>query len=808
MSAARSAWLLVPLVAIVGSCGQCPDSLWGDLNPIQGDKVAPFPEYPATWKRARSLAEDAVARAASEGMRSWEGATEGEVRSYTWDVVAMAAALHGKERHADAHSRVVAELIRREMPDGSWPEVVVTGGQDLEPALAGYSESAAALALLGSLAAEGLVIPGLSERIRKGLKWLEATWRPDGGLPIVPRSRRLSTEGIALATMAGLALRRGCSYCEDRAVEATRLLTGTLWLKDHFARGIILGHGEVKDSIDRDSTGPHTHNALAALALLEARRVLGERAPSPADYDPGPWLIKHFSRVAAVGSGVKASGLGGRLVLQDRTGLLYGCTGGIVSRDHGKVTLRCPDETLKVAEPITCPSPYTRCGSDAVALPPGSRPLDSVDARVTLMGAIMALGLGKADDAAAWLNAALAMQRPDGAVVAVAGQPRSAPDSALRYPHFHPRAHYGATGLLAAALDGRNPFLPGRVLAKKLPGSVSPPLASARKLRRLNLGLLPEPASGWVAAAEPGLLHLQSQTREEGWVTWSTPFRGDLSTPAACWQLRADFSGVGPWDTLQIKAEDARGLTHGLNLPGLVGKAPYAMNLSLARLGVFWVRGGDPGTTFRPGKFSLGVLTRSSDRKPGVNVLLKARRLALVPGDCLEGAPVRFRRGELTLEGAGGKLPVAREVEVEGKRAVKLSYDIQEPGAWQRVTINDRWRWSCARVVRLRYRSDQRTRVQLVVEDGQLGGGYKKGSRFYAEGFLSKTDRWLEWRVPVAKLRPFNPKDLRLLDGARLRKVSIAFPSVERAARKGTVTLLSLDALARPDQLKKDGSCR
>ena len=160
------------------------------------------------------------------------------------------------------------------------------------------------------------------------------------------------------------------------------------------------------------------------------------------------------------------------------------------------------------------------------------------------------------------------------------------------------------------------------------------------------------------------------------------------------------------------------------------------------------------------------------------------------------------------MEGSQGKLPRLTEVEADGKRGVKISYDVSTPDAWQRVLINDRWRWNCAKAVRLRYRADQRTHIQLVLEDGQLGSGYKKGARFYVEGFLNKTDRWQEWQVGVDSLRPFNPKDLRLLDGGRLRKLAIAFPSVERSTRKGTVTLQSLEGLAPPDDLDKEGRCK
>lgn len=806
----RSLLLLLPLVVVLACCGRCPGGLFGELAPIKGTRISPLPAYPSSAQKALTLAEDAVVRATSgDVIQSWEGDPPDEVRSYTWDLVAMAAALHGKLRHRTAHQRIIAELIKRELAGGAWPELTIKGADPSASHSPGHSESAAALTLLASLASEGLVIPGLAERIRRGQAWLEGAWRPDGGLPIVPGSRRLSTEGTALALMAGLALGRGCSWCEDRALEAARLLAGTLWVGDHFARGQILGFRDTPDTLDQDSTGPHTHTTLAVLALLEARRVLGKRAPDPARFNPLPWLDRHFTRTARVGSGVTVQGLGGRQVLQDRSGLLYGCVGGEVARQQEQPVLRCPTDTLRMAEPITCATPYLKCGTEAAAIPAGARPVETVDAQVSLLAALAATGLGDTKRAAALISGALAMQLPGGAVMAVAGPPRSAPDSALRYPLFHPVAQYGVTGLLVTAMEGRNPFSPSRALGKGAPAGVSLPPASARKQEAVELGLLPEPVTGWVAAAGPDLLHLQAQTRPEGWVTWATPFRGDLLSPAACWTLRMKVSGEGPWHNLQVKAEDARGVTYGLNLPGMAAGGPdRLLEIPLDRLALFWLRGGDPGATFRPGRFSLGVTTRGARGPAGKAVMLKARGLRLLPGDCTEGGAVSYRRGQVEAEGAGGRPPGLKNVEVEGKRALKVTYDVSGPDAWQRITVNGRWRWRCARAIKVRYRADQRTRVQLVLEDGQLGKGYKKGARFFVEGFLNKTNGWREWRASVGDLRPFDPKDLRLLDGARLRKLAIAFPSVKRAAQKGTVLLKSLEALAPPDTLDDQGRCK
>ena len=800
----RASVALTLLVISIGACGRCPQSIWGDLKPIQGDKVAPFAGYPETVEEASSRALAAVAQAVKKGARSWDGDPKGEERSYTWDLVAMTAALRGAASAQDAFKSALTELLRRELPGGAWPTLRIPDGGPGAQARPGHAVSAAALVLLADLQRDGLKFPGLKERLARGVTWLKATWQANGGLPLVPGSDRLSTEGTALATLAGLALLDQHTWCGERALAGARLLAGQLWRGDHFARGLV---GEQQE-IDADATGPHSHTALAVLALVRARKQLGESAPDPSSHDPLHWLLRHFSRTARVG-GVTVKGLGGRLVVHDQAGMLYSCSGGTVTHVADTVGLSCPAGEVRGAEPIVCPSPFERCGATVASIPPGARPVPAVNAQVTLYGAILARALGHTTEATALLQAALAMQLPGGGIIAVAGPARSAPDSALRYPLNHRVVQYGSTALLALALSGQSPFSllsPGGV--PPLPLKATPPAAHSRKLQVQDLGLLPDPPSGWVASPGPDLLHLQAKSRTDGWVLWSTPPRGDLTTPAACWQLRMTVSGEGPWDTLQVKITDSTGLAYGLNLPGLLASKEQRLDLPLARLGLLWSRAGHAEGPFRPQRFHVGAVAMGTRGEPDKTVLLKARGLRLAPGDCLQGAPIRFRRAQVTPEGSNNRLPYLEEIVRKGKRALEVRYNVKEAGSWQRVVVQDKWNWSCVSALRLRYNAPQRTPIQIVLEDGQLKDGYSHGARFYAEGVLSQTDQWLELRVGINSMRPFDPKDLRLLDGRKLRKIALAFPSVRGAAGSGKVTLLSLEALADQDDLNESGSCK
>ena len=800
----RACLALGLLIFTIGACGRCSQSIWGDLKPIQGSKVEPFSGYPSTSEEARARALAAVARAVNNGARSWEGDPKGEERSYTWDLIAMTAALHGAADHEAAFKVALAELLRRELPGGGWPTLRIPDGGPGVQARPGYSVSAAALVLLADLLHGGLKFPGLKDRLARGVVWFKSTWRADGGLPLAPGSDRITTEGTALATLAGLALLDSHPWCKPRIVASTSLLANELWMDDHFARGLV----GAERQLDPDATGPHTHTALADLALARAFDQLADgTTPDPRLYDALPWLSRHFSRTSRVG-GLPVKGLGGRLIVHDQSGLLYSCTGGTVLQEAGTVRLSCPIGEVRNAEPITCPSPFQRCGQKVDGIPPGAKPVQAVDAQVTLFGSIFAQHLPLGKSGKELLEAALALQLPNGGVIAVAGPARSAPDSALRYPLNHRVVHYGSTALLALALDGKSPFTlrRGKVLPPA-PLIVEPPRALDRKLQVQDLGLIPDPVTGWVAAPGPDLLHLQAKSRAEGWVLWSTPPRSDLTAPAACWQLRMTASGQGPWDTLQVKITDKTGLAYGLNLPGLVSTQARRMDLPLARLGLLWSRSGHAQATYHPQRIHLGVVATGERGESGRPVLLKARGLRLVPGDCLEGAPIRFRRAQATPEGSNNRLPYLDEVVLHGKRALQVRYNVSEPGAWQRILVQDKWNWSCVRALRLRYNAPQRTPVQIVLEDGQLEDGYKHGARFYAEGVLAQTDRWLELRVGVNSLRPFDPKDLRLLNGRRIRKVAVAFPGVRGAVASGKVNLLSLEALADQDDLGEDEFC-
>ncbi len=796
---------LAILVLTIAACGRCPQSIWGDLSPIQGTTVKPFSGHARDAADASARALTLVANAVQKGALSWEGDPEGEERSYTWDLLTMTAALRGAAGKEAAFKRALTELIQREMPGGAWPTLKIPEtAEDETPLKAGHAVSAAALVLLGDLTRDGLELPGLKERLARGVAWLKQTWQADGTLLIAPNSDRISTEVTALATLAGLALMDKHPWASARTLASARLLTRALWQDDHFARGLV----GPERKLDPDSTGPHTHTALAVLALVRARKQLGEAAPDPKEYDPTDWLLRHFSRSNVVG-GVTVRGLGGRLVVHDQAGLLYSCSGGAVARKEDTIRLTCPSGEVRNAEPIVCASPFSRCGNKVDAIPPGARPVQAVSARVTLLGAIMARSLGHTDKAKALLEAALAMQVPNGGIIEVAGPARSAPDSALRYPLNHRVVQYGSTAMLALALAGQSPFTispPGAV--PPTPLDVKPPAPSQRVPLVQELGLLPDPPTGWVASAGPDLLHLQARTRAKGWVLWSTPPRSDLTTPAACWKLRMKASGKGPWDTLQFKITDAAGLAYGLNIPGAIASRERRLDLPLSRLGLLWSQTGHAKGAFLPQRFHLGVVAMGSEAVADKQVLLKARGLRLVPGDCVEGAPIRFHRSEVTPEGSKGRQPYLDEVTFKDKKAMQVRYNISEAGSWQRVVVQDHWNWSCVRALSLRYHTLQKIPVQVVLEDHQIDSGYRHGARFYAEGVLTPSEEWRELRMDINAFRPFDPKDLRLLNGRHLRKVAIAFPRTPNSRPSGKVSLLSFEALADQDDLVEGGRCR
>ncbi len=837
--------LLIAGLLLLGHAAPCAAV---DLVPIQGRAVEIDHSAATALDRAREALLDAYFPNGS--LRSWEEDRRdpATARTYGWDQCTGLAALVALGAPADRIDGAVRALAARINADGGFPFEPRTDPRS------GATETACAVALLAGLVERGqpaAADPIARAAINRGADWLRATWQPSGGMGLGPGAERASTEGTAVAIYAGLALSRfdpaHASEWHARVLAATRLLTRSLWLGGHFARGVTVTAGGTP-TLDADATGPHLHQALALLALARARAVLGEAVPSPHSFDPLPWLMRHFSREMP-SAGRMVHGVGDRLTLADQSGVLYGCDGGTIP-EKGEAPLACSAGTLRVADPaFRCWSPYDSCARPALDAPSLSSMtvLSNVNAEVSILAASAARSLGAEDLARQLLEGALRLQRPDGGVVAIAGPAVSAPGKALGYPQTHRYRSFGYTALLALLLADRDPLAPGVRL------SDGKPLAAVLEPDGFDLGEID--LSGWLADPETGRVEVESEvirlrgtTRDDEWIAWRQPEHRDNAIPLACAELRAQVRVEGPWRDLEITVSDAAGRTWGRTLRGFLQPRPTELSLPLDSLSFFW--GPDAAGAAR--RFTtMSIVAKGAPPRSGEaesqTIELAAPRLAAVP--CAEGGPIAFRAHELVADGKEGVPPAIRDLggpaptsyrapdprstsraptnEPLAAAGVEVAFDLNEM-RWQQIAKSGHWDWSCARQLELVYRADRDVTVQIKLEDGHVEPQRGVGARAFVEKRLERSDphgvsteRAVgPWRESVSELGPFDAKDQRPLDLRNIQRVWIAF--VPRPARpldalrgtnalddqRGTIRLYSLSALANPSDLAPDGSCR
>lgn len=776
-----------------------------NLVMIQGRYVGS--ELPLTTSPAeaadRALNALVGAYAPDGSLKSENLDPDGRVRSFTWDATIGVAFLGIRGR--PEVKRAVQALIARQRRDGSLPALVYIGSTESDSS--GATETAAFVAVVGGLANRRIVDPeSVKPALRAALAWMETNWMKEtaGAFAIAPGSSQASTEATAVALMANIEADKlfpGC--CKNRALAAARFLTGMQWRTDHFARGLN----------DADETGPDTHDSLAVLALTEAARAYPGETPDPKSYDPLPWMMSRFLRTANLG-GRQINGLGDRLILSDSSGLLYGCDGGTFAQNSIDVLLNCPTGSVRRADPNPhgggCYSPYAGCASRVDSIPAGAVPVQSVNAEITLLGAMAAMALGRSADAALLLNGALAMQRPSGEIIAIAGPASLVPGRALLYPINYRRIQFGYTALLGLALDRINPFAfsSGQPLAPSLPAGLSVPESAIATSMDLT-ALLPDPAAGFIDAIASDEVLIRHPADPQGWGAAQTDIFEHAGRPMACLVFNGVVSGYG-WPGFELKAIDAaQRTTHGRRYPNLLGGDPVRLSVPLSTIGLFWTREADAGDD--PPKLHQIAFVQDDvapKKTLDVEVGLHLANLQLAEGDCMEGAPPQYRRDRVSLNGDRESNPLISDGEYNGEPALRVEFALNSMVRWQTILAQDRWRWGCVNALELRYASENPVRVQLKFEDAQVRAGLDTGARLFAETTLGPTRGWGSWRVSVSDLHLFEPADARAFNWNKLRKVEIAIIPGEGAANNGVFYLDRLDPLARQDSLMPDGTCR
>lgn len=792
----------------------------GEARVVEGRRVGDPPAAMADVNEATSAAVKAVIGALGN-----DGALRSEsqdrkpdcVRSFTWDHILATSILAVKGE--TMAPRAIEALLNRQNIDGSFPvmvcvDSVLPGSGDRTP---GASQTAFAVAVLAGLVNRHSLnidmVQMVMPRLALALKWMESAWTPGGGFGIEPGKGRASTEGTALATMAYIELERlspGC--CRQRVITAASVLGRQLWRGDHFARGLD------RDSVDDDQTGAHTHQSLAVLALVEAARAYPGETPDPARYDAIPWLMAQFKRVSS-SAGRTVEGLGDRLILADRAGLLYGCDGGTFGSSSVVSGLSCPAGSIRRANPNPhnggCYSPYGTCAVAVNEIPPDASAVQSVNAEITLLSAMAAMALGRAEESAFLLNGGLALQRPTGAVIAIAGPSSLTPGQPLLYPINYRRLQFGYTALMALALQRINAFAPGSqtALATSLPPGLRFP--QDRYPAGVDLtALRADPPSGVIGALSPTEVIIQNLARSDGWVRAYTDIFDDLA-PAACYVFKARVvDGLG-WPDFELKVIDGRSWsnplpqTYGRRFYGLLSSAPRDLAIPLQTLGLFWPRDGMMGSD----PIVLGQLEFvQSDTAPGQNLGIDPRLhladLELQKGDCIEGAPPLFRFERVAIEGETRPFPVVGNAVVGRRNALRMDFDIHASNnQWQRVIAHDRWQWSCVEELTLYYVAAQATRVQLVLEDGQALSNSATGARWFVETTLPRSAGWTTWRISPGDFRRFDNQDVRPLDWNSIRQVAIAVIPGAGTAREGTIYLDTLVPAARSAAVDAGGIC-
>jgi len=355
------------------------------------------------------------------------------------------------------------------------------------------------------------------------------------------------------------------------------------------------------------------------------------------------------------------------------------------------------------------------------------------------------------------LNGGLALQRPSGAVIAIAGPHLLQPGRASSYPLNHRRRQYGWTALLALALQQVNPFALGtdHTLAASLPSGLHFPQDRFDSNEIALTALFLDPQSGTIEASAPDEVTIGHQARPVGWVRAYTAVSDDWDRPAACYLLHSSISGDRLWPHYEIKVADRRGLVHVRRLFNVLSDEPRELNIPLETLGLFGSQKPERELDDEDVPFILGGLEHAQiDVAPGMtlnkDIHIRLTDLRLDRGDCVEGSPPRFNFGRVAVDGENNHVPSIVDVEFAGRPALRVDFALQSPNnRWQRVIAHDRWRWSCADTLVLHYAVAQPTRIQLVLEDAQTDGA--TGARWFAETTLEASASWRTWTVSVAE---------------------------------------------------------
>jgi hypothetical protein len=284
----------------------------------------------------------------------------------------------------------------------------------------------------------------------------------------------------------------------------------------------------------------------------------------------------------------------------------------------------------------------------------------------------------------------------------------------------------------------------------------------------------------------------------------------DLDRPAACYVLKARVSGDG-WSDLELKVVDYRFwshpllLTHGRRFHGVISAVPRQLEIPLSTLGLFWPRDLDDGDEpFRLSGIEFVQTGPTAGASPDRDLRLHLTDLRLVDGDCVEGSPPHFRFERVAVDGEARSYPVIQNAQWAGRLALRVDFSLPSNNHWQRIIAHDRWQWSCADTLELHFAAAQPTQIQLVLEDAQKGA---TGARWYADMLLDGGSTWKTERISVRNLKPFDSTDSRLLDWTRIRQVAIAIIRGSVTPQSGTVYLDKLEASARPEALRSDGTC-